>query len=109
MTSEPLIQIRPDVLATVHSHAAFKFKPGMFFAFHFLVDSHLIPIPTCLGSSDLDKGFLTFKFHKSASDWDENVYMGIVRKLVDAVIVKDGKSILECVPFFLQLPHRLTL
>ena len=83
-------------------------NPVYFFCISFSGRFHLIPIPTCLGSSDLNKGFLTFKFHKSASDWDENVYMGIVRKLVDAVIVKDGKSILECVPF-LQLPHRLTL
>lgn len=72
-TSEPLIHIRPTVSATLQSHDAFKFKPG---------------------SSDLLEGSLTFKFHTSASDWDDNVYMGIVRKLVNAVAVKNEKSTL---------------
>lgn len=67
---------------------------------------YLNPIPTCLGSHDLE-GFLTFKFHESASDWDDKVYMRIVQKLLEAVVVKNGKSFLECAPS-LQLPPMLT-
>lgn len=58
---------------------------------------YLIPIPTCSGSHDLE-GFLTFKFHESANDQDDNVYMGIVQKLLDVVTVKNGKFFLECAP-----------
>jgi hypothetical protein len=54
-------------------------------------------MPTYLGSS-CPKGLLTFKFDTSAREWDGDVYMGIVQNLVDAVVPKDGKSILECVP-----------
>ena len=79
----------------------------MFFIFLFWQISTYIPIPTYSGSSDLLEGFLTFKFHTSASDWDDNAYMGIVRKLVDAVNVQNGKSILKCAPS-LQLPPMLT-
>jgi hypothetical protein len=79
----------------------------MFFYISFSGRFHLIPIPTCLGSSDLLEGFLTFKFHTSASDWGDNVYMGIVRKLVDALVVRSGKSILRYTPS-LQLPPMLT-
>ncbi len=66
----------------------------------------LTPTPTRLGDSDLE-GFLTFKFDTSASDWDDNVYMGVVGKLVDAIKAKDGKSILKCVPS-LQFSPMLT-
>jgi hypothetical protein len=61
----------------------------------------LISTPTRVGSTDPD-GLLTFKFDASASDWDNSVYMEIVKKLVDALNVKDGKSILECVAHSLQ-------
>lgn len=50
----------------------------------------------CVGSPGPD-GLLTFKFDISASDWDKGVYMGIVEKLVEALRLKDGKSILKCV------------
>ena len=56
-------------------------------------------MPTCLGSS-CPKGLLTFKFDTSAREWDGDVYMGIVQKLVDAISLKGGKSILECVPLY---------
>jgi len=77
------------------------------FLYFFSGRFQLIPIPTYSGSSDLLEGFLTFKFHTSASDWDDNVYMGIVRKLVDAVNVQNGKSILKYA-LSLQLPPMLT-
>jgi Ulp1 family protease len=73
MVLEPLIQIHPSVLATVQNHAEFAFEPG---------------------STDPD-GLLTFKFDTSASDWDNDVYMGVVKKLADALSVNDGKSILD--------------
>ena len=100
-TSEPLIQIHPSVMSSVQNHLAFAFKPGMGFLFWLA----LIPLLTltCSGSSD-PEGLLTFKFDTSASDWDNGVYMGVVRKLVDSVVFKDGKSILECVPSLKSLP-----
>ena len=73
-----------------------------FFVFLFRARFHLILIPTCLGSDDILGGFLTFKFHTSASDWDDNVYLGIVRKLGE--VMKKGKSILEYAPSLQLLP-----
>jgi hypothetical protein len=55
----------------------------------------LILAQTWSGSSD-PEGLLTFKFDKSSSSWDNEVYMGVIQKLLEFV-VKDGKSILECV------------
>jgi hypothetical protein len=89
MASEPLIQIRPSTLAAVQNHAAFTFEPGMFY---FLSGSfNLISTPTCSGST------LTFKFDRFARDWEKDVYMAVVRELVDALDVTNEKSILECV------------
>jgi hypothetical protein len=86
-------------MAFVQSDTTRRFKPGTILFFFFsLDDAWLIPASTCLGSSDLD-GLLTFKFDKTASGWDNDVYVGLVQKLVDALVVKDGKSILECVAY----------
>ena len=82
----------------------------VFFIFYlgisFCDRSHLSFLsPTCLESSDVPGGSLTFKFHTSACDWDDDVYMGIVRKLED--VVNFGKSISEYA-FSLQLLSMLT-
>ena len=50
----------------------------------------------CSGSTD-PEGLLTFKFDTSANDWDNEVYMVVVQNLLDSLVDKDGKSILECV------------
>lgn len=47
--------------------------------------------------SDGPEGLLTFKFDTTASDWDDGVYMALVRRLVDALSPEVRKSILECV------------
>ncbi len=49
-----------------------------------------------LGSTDPD-GLLTFKFDTSASGWDNEAYVDVVQKLVELLVSRDGKSILECV------------
>ena len=101
MASEPLIQIRPSTLAAVQNHAAFTFEPGMFY---FLSGSfNLISTPTFSGST------LTFKFDRFASDWEKDVYMVVVRELVDALDVTYENSILECVAHSLQSPPVLTI
>ena len=82
--------------------------PGtVLFFFFFFGHANLTPTPTCLGSSYSD-GLLTFKFDTTASGWDGGVYVGVVQKLVDALVSKDDKSILECV-LSVQLPSTLTL
>jgi len=82
-------------MVNYHNHTAFSFKPGMIQSFLRLGDVVLILAPTCSGSSD-PEGLLTFKFDTSSSSWDNEVYMSVVQKLLEFV-VKDGKSILECV------------
>ncbi len=85
-------------MASVRSHPAFTGKRGML---NFIPLSPAL-ISTCSGSPDTE-GLLTFKFDTSASDRDD-VHMGIVQKLVDAVVQKDGQTILECVPSLLSPP-----
>jgi hypothetical protein len=85
-------------MASTRSHPAFVGKPGMFNSIS------LFPalISTCSGSPDTED-LLTFKFDTSASDRDD-VHMGVVQKLVDAVVHRDRQTILECVPSLLSPP-----
>ncbi|KAI0004477.1 hypothetical protein BJV74DRAFT_377469 [Russula compacta] len=60
-------------MASAQNRTAYRFKPG----------------------SSYSDGLLTFKFDTTASGWDSDVYVGVVQKLVDVLVSKDDKSILD--------------